>query len=469
MNHLKIGTNTSKRFYFLFHSSLFLFPSPSFSITNTNHNTFQISDGNLRSELRFCDVKKFLPPSLGRNKRFERLVLDSRCVRFFGNLQDMEKAWERFKKSRETHGRRPETSYSIAGDSGLRTFFVFVLPYVGLTVHVGTNIADQWLKRFRSNGTDLVQSQQDKIRNKIKEKMEKEASDSSDSKNEEQIPKEAVEKKCQEDKEFLKLTKESQRMDDVLKREQKKLHLVAAELLLAHEIIILPTTKMNQVSRAKKNRKRANILRFGLFYERMRRQMKSRPSKIGQGIVWIGEEYTSCLCSKCQCLHGSLGSSKRFTCPNKNCGFTLDRDENGAWNIYFVGLSTLLQNSGSSRSSSSSSSRKRNRDKCSERGSSLKKQRRKSKGVDGKKKVSRKHGSIDKDPTYRKRRKRNEGVKYNNKNSTRGVARSNSRERRRGEQNKETDTSQRNENSNNHSTPDRLNKSRGHIVLHGVN
>ena len=150
-----------------------------------------------------------------------------------------------------------------------------------------------------------------------------------------------VERQCREDNEFNQLTRQAQKVKDQLKREQIALHVVTIELLLAHELIILPTTRMDKVSKAKKNRKRANVLRFGWFNERLRRQFQSRPSKIGFGIIWVGEEYTSCMCAKCGTFHGSLGPSKRFVCPDKNCGFSIDRDENGAWNIFFVGMAKV--------------------------------------------------------------------------------------------------------------------------------
>lgn len=150
-----------------------------------------------------------------------------------------------------------------------------------------------------------------------------------------------MERQCREDKEFNQLTRQAQKVKDQLKREQIALHVVTIELLLAHELIILPTTRMDKVSKATKNRKRANVLRFGWFNERLRRQFQSRPSKIGFGIIWVGEEYTSCMCAKCGTFHGSLGPSKRFVCPDKNCGFSIDRDENGAWNIFFVGMAKV--------------------------------------------------------------------------------------------------------------------------------
>ena len=56
-------------------------------------------------------------------------------------------------------------------------------------------------------------------------------------------------------------------------------------------------------------------------------------------VVECREDYTSKTCGQCGSIHEKLGGNKTFKCPV--CGFTLDRDLNGARNILLRWLSNL--------------------------------------------------------------------------------------------------------------------------------
>jgi putative transposase len=52
------------------------------------------------------------------------------------------------------------------------------------------------------------------------------------------------------------------------------------------------------------------------------------------------EEYTSQTCGKCGALN-KIGSSEIYKCEIEKCGFTMDRDVNGARNIAIKRLNRL--------------------------------------------------------------------------------------------------------------------------------
>lgn len=57
----------------------------------------------------------------------------------------------------------------------------------------------------------------------------------------------------------------------------------------------------------------------------------------GVTVKLVTEEYTSKTCGSCSAVHHHLGSSKQFVCPS--CGWSCDRDVNGARNIMLKALS----------------------------------------------------------------------------------------------------------------------------------
>ena len=73
-----------------------------------------------------------------------------------------------------------------------------------------------------------------------------------------------------------------------------------------------------------------------LSHYRFKQMLKHQASKSGCIVVDVTEEYTSKTCSKCGHIHTKLGGSKKFKCPE--CGHTLDRDVNGAFNILLKAL-----------------------------------------------------------------------------------------------------------------------------------
>lgn len=72
---------------------------------------------------------------------------------------------------------------------------------------------------------------------------------------------------------------------------------------------------------------------------KFRQMLIAKAEETGTFVKEVTEEYTSKTCTMCGNIHRSLGSSKKHQC--RNCGVSLDRDENGARNIL---IKSLLKN-----------------------------------------------------------------------------------------------------------------------------
>ena len=57
-------------------------------------------------------------------------------------------------------------------------------------------------------------------------------------------------------------------------------------------------------------------------------------NKLGDRIKLVTEEYTSKTCANCGNINYDLGSSEIFNCLNEKCNISIDRDVNGARNIF---------------------------------------------------------------------------------------------------------------------------------------
>src|SRR6478672_804662 len=118
-----------------------------------------------------------------------------------------------------------------------------------------------------------------------------------------------------------------------------ELHKKAAKYLAGtYKLIFLPTFETQQMVKKGKRRLATKTARamVTLSHYRFKQMLKHQATKHGGVVVDVTEEYTSKTCSKCGHVHHKLGGSKLFKCPE--CGHTLDRDKNGAFNILLKAL-----------------------------------------------------------------------------------------------------------------------------------
>ena len=124
-----------------------------------------------------------------------------------------------------------------------------------------------------------------------------------------------------------------------LKNLVSELHKKAAKYLVAkYKLIFLPTFETQQMVKKGKRKLATKTARamVTLSHYRFKQMLKHQAIKYGSNVVDVTEEYTSKTCSKCGHIHTKLGGSKKFKCPE--CGHTLDRDLNGAFNILLKAL-----------------------------------------------------------------------------------------------------------------------------------
>ncbi|MEG3924249.1 transposase [Microcoleus sp. T3_D1] len=118
-----------------------------------------------------------------------------------------------------------------------------------------------------------------------------------------------------------------------------ELHKKAAKYLTGkYKLIFLPTFETQQMVKKGKRSLATKTARamVTLSHYRFKQMLKHQATKHGGVVVDVTEEYTSKTCSKCGHIHTKLGGSKVFKCPE--CGHTLDRDKNGAFNILLKAL-----------------------------------------------------------------------------------------------------------------------------------
>ena len=73
-----------------------------------------------------------------------------------------------------------------------------------------------------------------------------------------------------------------------------------------------------------------------LFWQRL----KSKAEEVRCQIYEVSEHYTSKTCGHCGQVHWKLGSNKTFKCLD--CSFELDRDYNGARNIFLMNVEDTI-------------------------------------------------------------------------------------------------------------------------------
>ena len=107
-----------------------------------------------------------------------------------------------------------------------------------------------------------------------------------------------------------------------------------------YDYILLPRMDVRRMvkkeGRTLNRRSVSNLLAWShcRFHDMLQYQCTKTKSRV----VMCTEEYTSKTCGRCGVLNTRLGSSKRFQCTSSGCGYTIDRDFNGARNIMLKAL-----------------------------------------------------------------------------------------------------------------------------------
>lgn len=124
-----------------------------------------------------------------------------------------------------------------------------------------------------------------------------------------------------------KLRKDWKRHKNLIDDHQHKL---ANYLASEYSEIFLPKFESQKLTKNLNRTSNFNIL--NLQHYKFKERLRSKCSEYGSTLIDCTEEYTSKTCTKCGVLNNKLGSSEVFECPN--CQLKIDRDINGARNIF---------------------------------------------------------------------------------------------------------------------------------------
>ena len=115
----------------------------------------------------------------------------------------------------------------------------------------------------------------------------------------------------------------------------KDMHYQIANFLVKrYSKIVLPKFGSKAMSSKLNRRLHTKTVRsmLGLGHYAFRQRLLSVAERYGVEVDICTEEYTSKTCSSCGWIHPTLGGSKVYKC--RSCGLCIDRDLNGAFNIY---------------------------------------------------------------------------------------------------------------------------------------
>lgn len=123
------------------------------------------------------------------------------------------------------------------------------------------------------------------------------------------------------------------------RRKQKKINSIVDDLhwktinyiTNRYTHILLPEFEsQDMMGQNRYNNRSFNILKHYKFKERLKSYINETHNKL----YIVNEGYTSKTCSQCGILNYELQGNKVFSCVNEECKLEIDRDVNGARNIF---------------------------------------------------------------------------------------------------------------------------------------
>lgn len=154
--------------------------------------------------------------------------------------------------------------------------------------------------------------------------------------------------KAKRHKNRYQLKRAAARMRDQIRNRVKDLHRKTAVYLCEnYKTIFLPVFGASRMVRKRNRKIRSKTVRQMLTFSHYQfRQHLLHKAQDYQGckVVLVNEAYTSKTCGRCGHIKKTLGGNKTYSC--KQCGLVVDRDVNGARNIWIRSVEEVAGPSG---------------------------------------------------------------------------------------------------------------------------
>ncbi len=118
---------------------------------------------------------------------------------------------------------------------------------------------------------------------------------------------------------------------------------VAKEIVQQHDHILISRFQVSEMVKKMDRKINLDTVKKMLHWSHFefRQRLKHKAKEWNSTVHEVGEHYTSKTCGKCGKIHWKLGGSKHFLCPH--CAFSIDRDFNGARNIFLMNIENHLK------------------------------------------------------------------------------------------------------------------------------
>ncbi|WP_308256615.1 transposase [Geminocystis sp. GBBB08] len=132
---------------------------------------------------------------------------------------------------------------------------------------------------------------------------------------------------------YYKMSRLKRKMSNLVKDLHRKL---AGFLAKNYDLIYIPSYRVKKIYAKNKSNKTNRKNQLNWSWYKFVQELEYRCAKHGSVAIVVSESYTSKTCSKCGKIHPNLRGAKIFNCPH--CNHKLNRDLNGAINIFFNSL-----------------------------------------------------------------------------------------------------------------------------------
>lgn len=135
------------------------------------------------------------------------------------------------------------------------------------------------------------------------------------------------------------LRKAIERIREKIKHLIDELHYKTIRWLLRFKRVIVGDMKVSSIVKNLTTFRKTKRLMLSFRFYDFKKRLLEKASEVGTEIIYVDESWTSKTCCQCNKIKHDLGSSKVYECSS--CHLKIDRDVNGAINIYKKFINTV--------------------------------------------------------------------------------------------------------------------------------